>query len=284
MRLSGAVLRLAERSLRFEYDAGGVTPQEGYAGTGWRTLPQLVTACISYPSKYEFADGRKGSIRAGETALVPPGLHHCLGKSTRQAGVSRWSHVSYLLFGSLDPFRFVDLPPFVSGPDSERIGALNAGLVEVAGRAGAEGLGLADLARKQALGWSLLETVLKHARERPESARMAAGVERLAGTLEFLNAHFAEALRLDELARRAHLSPSRFHAVFKSVLGVSPQAYWTALRLRRAQEELLRGSRSVKEIAHAVGMRDPFHFSRAFKAAFGQSPQAYRLAVRRSLF
>ena len=40
---------------------------------------------------------------------------------------------------------------------------------------------------------------------------------------------------LDELARKAGMSPYHFHRVFKAVTGVTPKAYASAQRARRVR-------------------------------------------------
>ena len=85
------------------------------------------------------------------------------------------------------------------------------------------------------------------------------------------------------LARLVHLSPSRFHALFKEAMGQAPLAYLQELRLRRAQERLVASEAGVAEIGRACGFGDPFHFSRQFKAFCGESPRTYRVNRRGEL-
>jgi AraC-like DNA-binding protein len=67
--------------------------------------------------------------------------------------------------------------------------------------------------------------------------------------LEFLEAHLAQDIGLDELARLVGLSQSRFARAFKASTGLPPYKWCLHNRIRRAQEMLLNGSGSLSEIA-----------------------------------
>lgn len=59
-------------------------------------------------------------------------------------------------------------------------------------------------------------------------------------------------------------------------MGTSPVRYLNDYRLSVARELLLHTGKSIKSVAAAVGIPDPFYFSRLFRTAYGQSPQTYR--------
>lgn len=79
-----------------------------------------------------------------------------------------------------------------------------------------------------------------------------------------------------ELAEVAHLSVSRFAHLFRTQLGMSPSAYVERQRMAEARLLLEHSSRSVAEIARAVGFDDPLYFSSRFKHVVGASPRQYR--------
>lgn len=67
---------------------------------------------------------------------------------------------------------------------------------------------------------------------------------------------------------------------FRKVFGISPRAMMLRLRMQRAQQMLLEGGMTVKEIAHAVGYWRQHEFTRAFSKAFGMPPSEYRRRAR----
>lgn len=67
---------------------------------------------------------------------------------------------------------------------------------------------------------------------------------------------------------------------FRKVFGLSPRSMMLRLRMQRAQQLLLEGSLSLKEISAAVGYWRQPEFTRAFTRAYGVSPSEYRRHAR----
>ncbi len=78
-----------------------------------------------------------------------------------------------------------------------------------------------------------------------------------------------------ELARLCGLSRSGFATRFKDVLGVGPIEYLMHWGMAVAKDELRRGTRSIGEIALAVGFKSPSAFSTSFTRAVGCSPKRF---------
>ena len=81
---------------------------------------------------------------------------------------------------------------------------------------------------------------------------------------------------LDELARRAGLSPFHFHRVFKSVTGVTPKAYAIAERAKRVREELVRPDTSVTSAIYGAGFNSNGRFYESSNEMLGMKPTDYR--------
>jgi AraC-like DNA-binding protein len=88
---------------------------------------------------------------------------------------------------------------------------------------------------------------------------------------EYLQASWAKAVSLDELAEVAGLS--RFHLLreFRKRYGLPPHAYQLQLRILRAKEMLFLGV-PPGEVALKVGFYDQAHFTHALKRYVGVSP------------
>ncbi len=82
---------------------------------------------------------------------------------------------------------------------------------------------------------------------------------------------------LAQLAAMVHLSPSRFHAVYKALFGATPTRDLIDARIHSAKN-LLRSQPniSLKDAAEQLGYHDQYHFIRQFKAVTGITPGAYR--------
>ncbi len=79
-----------------------------------------------------------------------------------------------------------------------------------------------------------------------------------------------------EMANSVHLSPSRFHAVYKTVFGLSPKNDLLITRLEHAKRFLTDDSRTVTTVAEMTGYDNVYHFIRAFKKFCGKTPSEYR--------
>ena len=93
---------------------------------------------------------------------------------------------------------------------------------------------------------------------------------------EYLHAHFAEQLRLDDLAKTAGVHPSHLNRVFRTRHGLSIGEYARRLRVESASRELATTNTPIAEIAASAGFADQSHFSRVFSRIMGTSPARYR--------
>jgi AraC-like DNA-binding protein len=91
-----------------------------------------------------------------------------------------------------------------------------------------------------------------------------------------LEDHFAEPLRLADLARRAELSRNHFCTAFRQAFNLSPYDFALRLRLEHARVLLRDRNRSIGEVAAAVGYDDPASFARLVRRRFGHGPGALR--------
>jgi AraC-like DNA-binding protein len=78
------------------------------------------------------------------------------------------------------------------------------------------------------------------------------------------------------MSQCAGMSRTSFTTSFRAVVGQSPMAYLTELRLRRAAGYLSTTAKSMREIAHLTGYDNEASFSKAFSRLFGRPPGQYR--------
>lgn len=81
---------------------------------------------------------------------------------------------------------------------------------------------------------------------------------------------------VEALARLAGSSRSRFSERFTALLGVSPAAWVSRVRMGAAARELASGEARVSEVAERSGYESAAAFSRAFKRVMGFPPRAAR--------
>jgi AraC-like DNA-binding protein len=277
---SRSFLKIAEETLSFRYCAGGITPIRMPHTTNWRRCGELISANIVKGTVELQLEGQPTRpVRHGFTFALPPNVHHRADLVTRGEAVSRWSHVQFMILGSIDVGGLLEFPPVLPKKTSEKIGEIN---IELARIANADPLTLKHVFHKKALGFQMLATIAEIAAIRRRSLDYLDRVRRVVPVLEHIDTQLAGDLSRETLAERVHLSPSRFQAVFRHALGMSPGVYIQRQRIKKAQEMLVRTDLAVREIAEKTGHGDPFHFSRIFKKISGSSPAQYRQQARPS--
>ncbi len=104
-------------------------------------------------------------------------------------------------------------------------------------------------------------------------AAAGAPAQRIARAIRWLKDHFADALRVESLARHVKMSPSAFHLHFKGMTAMSPLQYQKRLRLQEARRLMLGEGLDAAEAAFRVGYESPSQFSREYRRLFGVPPR-----------
>ena len=94
----------------------------------------------------------------------------------------------------------------------------------------------------------------------------------------FLSKNYHSDIKIDEIADMFNYSRNHLYSLFKNEYGVSPKEYLVNSRIEKAKQ-LLEDTDldlSVKEVAFAVGIHDPFYFSKLFSSRVGLSPLQYQ--------
>jgi AraC-like DNA-binding protein len=97
--------------------------------------------------------------------------------------------------------------------------------------------------------------------------------QQIAKAVAWLKRNFAQALHGDDLADRAHMSPSTFRQHFRALTGLSPLQYQKQLRLQEARQLMLNQKLDAGSAAGRVGYESASQFSREYNRLFGAPPQ-----------
>jgi AraC-like DNA-binding protein len=95
----------------------------------------------------------------------------------------------------------------------------------------------------------------------------------IANAVAWPKQHFIQPLHGDDLAERAHISPSTFRQNFRALTGVSPLQYQKQLRLQEARQLMLNENLDAGGAAVSVGYESASQFSREYRRLFGAPPQ-----------
>jgi len=104
--------------------------------------------------------------------------------------------------------------------------------------------------------------------------------QRIAQAIDWLKLHYAEPLRIEDLADRAQMSNSTLHHHFKRLTAMSPLQYQKWLRLSEARRLMLENGADAASAAFQVGYESPSQFSREYARQFGAPPRREIEAVR----
>jgi AraC-like DNA-binding protein len=100
--------------------------------------------------------------------------------------------------------------------------------------------------------------------------------EHVRRALDHIRDHYAEPLRIVDIASVAGLSPSRLQHLVKDFTGRTLVGIAQERRIRQAEHLLQRTSKTCAEIAYEVGFCDQSHLVRQFRKITGTTPGAYR--------
>ena len=98
----------------------------------------------------------------------------------------------------------------------------------------------------------------------------------MAPILSWLESNLDREICIEDLARRAAMSPRTFARQFRRQTGTTPHQYLTHLRLLAAQRRLEQSDDSIDEVAEAVGWQTAATLRQQFSRQLGTSPTAYR--------
>jgi AraC-like DNA-binding protein/mannose-6-phosphate isomerase-like protein (cupin superfamily) len=96
----------------------------------------------------------------------------------------------------------------------------------------------------------------------------------------YLDRHYTEPLRMEEICDALHISESHLSHTFKKETGLSPKQYIILRRIGEAQSLLEVSDVPIHEIEEQLGFGSSCHLTATFKKYVGISPREYRKHYR----
>lgn len=99
--------------------------------------------------------------------------------------------------------------------------------------------------------------------------------EPLSCALRSVEENLTRPIRVAELAECCRYSENYFRQIFRTCVGISPNAYVNRRKIARAKELMLYSELNVSQIAETLGYQSVHYFSRLFKKTVGITPSDY---------
>ena len=214
-------------------------------------------------AEYEFSDGRKKILSAGEMAV----FSHKTAYTVRYAGDRLFSHYTvnfalsekHSLPADETYLKPKDITPFVSLCE-KIISEIN------------KGHPASNLKAMSCLYLALSDIYSDDAVELSDRNEYIS----ILPAVSLMESDYGSKITLNMLAQKCLLSVTSFRRIFKNVYAVSPMEYLLRIRMSRAKALLKHTHLSVNEIARECGFADTEHFCRTFKLRFKVTASQYR--------
>lgn len=103
---------------------------------------------------------------------------------------------------------------------------------------------------------------------------------RIGRAIRWLQQHYAEPVRTEQLESVSGMSASTLFRHFKEFTSMSPLQYQKQIRLHEARARLAASTRDVAAVAYQVGYESPSQFTREYTRMFGRPPREDLRRVR----
>jgi PAS domain S-box-containing protein len=111
-------------------------------------------------------------------------------------------------------------------------------------------------------------------------AREGTGYSELAASVQHIQKHYGESLRVKDLARMSSMSPYQFEHRMKRIFQLTAGQFITKTRIETACELLRNTGTPIARVATDCGFHDQSAFARQFKATTGLTPTDYRVRMK----
>lgn len=136
---------------------------------------------------------------------------------------------------------------------------------------------MVDISMQQKLVGEFLFLVLHDSfKNNREAKYTATNINYVEQACKYINKHYAEDIKLDDIA--VHLSINKHYLIrlFKKELSVTPNQYILETRLFYSRLMLIQTDFSIENISASCGFNTPSYFIKCFKEKVGKSPGVYR--------
>lgn len=213
------------------------------------------------------------ACHAGDLLLFPPGIPHYYGRASQS---DSWDHL-WVYFRPrgywIDWLNWHDSGCAIGQltlPTQEKVAEVVTLFKAILTSSDC------DSPLSEALAMNALEKLILHCQQMLPIHNKNQQDERIHQVCQYLNEHLDRDIKIEELAQRVYLSPSRLAHLFKQELNTTILCWREEQRINRAMTLLQVSQQPIARIAEIVGYEDQLYFSRIFRKHLSVSPSQYR--------
>jgi AraC-like DNA-binding protein len=256
-------------------DAGYYPKAKGHICAREEGAPETIFIYCAEGSGWCEIGGHWHDVAANQLLVVPAFTPHVYGAAKNIPWTIHWFHA----VGTNMPFYLERLgvtkeKPVVSLANDVYLFSLFEEVVEAL----EHGFTLIHLIYAAHALAHLMGSILRHKEEHGYGAPSVR--EQISRSVEFMNGHLNESLKVATLAALVNLSRSHYTTLFRRVTGYAPLRYLNHLRMQRAVQLLNSTDLPIKQISDQLGFSEQFYFSRAFNKMYNHSPTEHRRRYR----
>lgn len=109
-----------------------------------------------------------------------------------------------------------------------------------------------------------------------EQVEIRGNMGTIRGALDYVDQHYAESIRIEDLAKACNISETHFRRLFSEHFKISPIEYLNMVRVLRACDLMKTSDDSMASVALKSGFSTVSTFDRNFKAVIGVTPYQWK--------
>ena len=124
---------------------------------------------------------------------------------------------------------------------------------------------------------SLLFEIARISKDEDEpDVSLRTGVGQIQNALKYVEQHYAETIRIEQLARECNISETHFRRLFSEYIDMTPVEYINMVRVLRACDRMRQSNDSMSTVALNCGFSTVSTFDRNFKQVLGVTPYQWK--------
>ncbi|MDR0563154.1 MAG: AraC family transcriptional regulator [Spirochaetaceae bacterium] len=227
--------------------------------------------CYEGAGYYRLNRGETKTIGPGRMLIIPPGTPHLYGAAQNNPWSIFWMHSKGLFFNSF----------YENWASSESVPIADSFCGRIS-----ELFYQCFYILKMPYRWeeffhlchlaAAIISLIPGASKQSAGGITVNGNTGIESAVSYMKKRLHECITLEELSYAAGFSASHLHYLFRKYSGYAPIEYFLRMKIQAAAKDIFFSDLTVREIAEAYGIEDPYYFSRLFKKIIGLSPMQYR--------